>query len=332
MLGKNKYKAYYSFCLSIMILLIIGLVGFSNEVFAQKAKRRSSKAGASEALAAINTIPYSIEVTEESTKKGVVLTLAVEQVTIVHCPEEPLQILFGNNEGIDVSETKPGRTEIYLRPRIAQINTNVVVEMASGPVVLYLHTVEIKGGAKVGQFTSEVVIKNSAYKDALVDARKELDKSKQEANTLKTHITQLEDKLKEKAVSACQESKEDLVKLVENIAQFNERRSSIEILSGKAKVSQIGKLQAVKDGYIVTVAVENRSKDYISMDSASIQGFNLLTTFIAGGRKISSKAEGRFSFLIEVPPNTTNTAETQQNLPKELVLIINQTPVTLKIS
>jgi hypothetical protein len=143
----NSLKTTLLFSM-IMVILFNGVV-FDNAVFAQSRNTNKSSKSSNLETSPINAIPYLIEATEESTKKGLIITLAVEQVTIIRCPEEPLQILFGNNEGIDVSETKPGRTEIYLRPRVSSINTNVVIEMASGPIMLYLRTVEIKGGAKV---------------------------------------------------------------------------------------------------------------------------------------------------------------------------------------
>lgn len=320
--------------LMTLLLSVILLVNFSN-VFAQtKAKRRSTKASANEVVTAASNIPYSLEVTEESTKKGLIITLAVDQVTIIHCPEEALQILFGNNEGVDVSETKPGRTEIYLRPRLAQINTNVVVEMASGPVILYFKTVEIKGGAKVGQFTSEVMIKNSAYKDALIQARAELEKSKQENATLKAETEKLSGQLKEKTITACQEGKKDLLRLVETSLQIRDKRNSVSILGGKAKLHQIGRMQRTSQGILVNLAIENIGKDYISIDDVSSQTGNLVTSGITNNRKISPKSEINYSLLIEDGQNSSSTATTTEgnNALTEITIIINQIPVKLKIS
>lgn len=322
-----------------LLLSVILLVNFSN-VFAQtKAKRRSTKASANEVVTAASNIPYSLEVTEESTKKGLIITLAVDQVTIIHCPEEALQILFGNNEGMDVSETKPGRTEIYLRPRLGQINTNVVIEMASGPVVLYLRTVEIKGGAKVGQFSSEIIIKNSAYKDALVQARGELEKSKQENATLRAESEKLSGQLKEKTITACQEGKKDLLRIVETALQIKDKRNTVSILGGKAKLHQIGRMQRTSQGILVNIAIENIGKDYISIDDLTAQTGNVVTSGITNNRKISPKSEINYSLLIEDSQNSPNTTSNSgnnvteaNNALSEITIVINQIPVKLKIS
>jgi hypothetical protein len=332
--SNNKLKCTVLFSLILVVLC-------NSVVFAQNnSKRKSTKANASEAITAVNTIPYSLDVTEESTKKGLVIILAVEQVTIIHCPEEPRQILFGNSEGIDVSETKPGRTEIYLRPRLAQINTNVVVEMESGPIILYLRTIEIKGGAKVGQFTSEVVIKNSAYKESLVKAKDELEKANKEIVSLKGDIEKVSLELKEKNEHLCQEGKKDLVRIVETSLQLKEKRNTVtvQIPNGKAKVHQLGRMQRTNQGLLVNIAVENLGKDFISIDGISSQSGNIITNTIGNTRRVSAKAELNFSFLIEdnqgSSANTSSDSGSTQeaNLANELTIIINQTPVKLKIS
>lgn len=341
MLTSNKTR-YFS--LFILVLMLVTVIFPSNQMtLAQSKSSKSTKTATREALSAINTIPYSLDVTEESTKKGLIITLAVEQVTIIRCPEEPLQVLFGNNEGIDVSETKPGRTEIYLRPRVPQINTNVVIEMASGPVMLYLRTIEIKGGAKVGQFTAEVMIKNSAYKEALIKVKDELEVAKKEIGELETKVTDLTNDLKTKEFTNCQEKKEDLLRLIENTQQFSQRVNVVQALSGKVKISQIGRLQAIKGGFIVSVAIENKTNGFISIDSVNAQSFALLTTFVGNSRKIAAKSELKLSFLIETNSNTStldtvnisnteNKVEAEQNIPKDLTIVINQTPITLKIN
>lgn len=335
---KKMHSLKLKTLISIVLVILINSISINSIVFAQsRSKRKSTKASASEVSTAINTVPYTIEVTEESTKKGLIITLAVEQVTIIHCPEEPLQILFGNNEGIDVSETKPGRTEIYLRPRLAQINTNVVVEMASGPIMLYLRTMEIKGGAKVGQFTSEVVIKNSAYKEALVKAKEELEKANKEIVNLKGDIEKANVELKEKKQSLCQESKKSLVAIVENSLQFKEKRNSVQLANGKGKVHQVGRLQRTNQGLLINVCIENSGKDFLSVDGISAQTGNVITNIIGNSRKVSPKAELNFSLLIEDTENSNSTifadSNVQEtNLANELTIIINQIPIKLKIS
>lgn len=356
----------------IMLVMFNGVVSEVNNVFAQSRNtNKSNKASKTNVeTSPINAIPYLIEVTEESTKKGLIITLAVEQVTIIRCPEEPLQILFGNNEGIDVSETKPGRTEIYLRPRVSSINTNVVIEMASGPIMLYLRTVEIKGGAKVGQFTAEVMVKNSAYKEALIKTRDELALAQKEIVDLKGTVDKLSIELKEKNIALCQEEKRDLLRIVEVSLQNKQKRNIVSILGGKAKISQVGSLQRTSRGLLLNIAIENTAKDFLAINDISCVGANIVGNSIDNIRRVAPKSELNYSFLIELNQgsnnnddfgvsarvdasvtnlNASNNANRDPNssssfmdnskssttnitIPSELTLIVNQTPVKLKIS
>lgn len=362
-----------SLLFSMIMMVLFNSVVFDNVVFAQSRNtNKSTKSNkAIVETSPINAIPYLIEVTEESTKKGLIITLAVEQVTIIRCPEEPLQILFGNNEGIDVSETKPGRTEIYLRPRVSLINTNVVIEMASGPIMLYLRTVEIKGGAKVGQFTAEVMVKNSAYKEALIKTRDELALAQKEIVDLKSNVDKLSIELKEKNVALCQEEKRDLLRIVEVSLQNKQKRNIVSILGGKAKIGQVGNLQRTSRGILLNIAIENTGKDFLSINDISCVGANIVGNSIDNIRRVAPKSELNYSFLIELnqgsntndddfgvsarvdanasnsnssnnvnnspsSPNSsssfTDSNKSSTNIPTELNLIVNQTPVKLKIS
>jgi hypothetical protein len=364
----NSLKTTLLFSM-IMVILFNGVV-FDNAVFAQSRNTNKSSKSSNLETSPINAIPYLIEATEESTKKGLIITLAVEQVTIIRCPEEPLQILFGNNEGIDVSETKPGRTEIYLRPRVSSINTNVVIEMASGPIMLYLRTVEIKGGAKVGQFTAEVMVKNSAYKEALIKTRDELALAQKEIVDLKSNVDKLSIELKEKNTALCQEEKRDLLRIVEVSLQNKQKRNIVSILGGKAKIGQVGNLQRTNRGLLLNISIENTGKDFLSINDITCVGANIVGNGLDNIRRVAPKSELNYSFLIElnqsnntnddfgvsarVDANATNSITSNNpsnnsinnpnsngfmdnrssttNIPSELTLIVNQTPVKLKIS
>lgn len=371
LLSSLKASLLFSMIMLVMFNGVVSGVSEVNNVFAQSRNtNKSNKASKTNVETnPINAIPYLIEVTEESTKKGLIITLAVEQVTIIRCPEEPLQILFGNNEGIDVSETKPGRTEIYLRPRVSSINTNVVIEMASGPIMLYLRTVEIKGGAKVGQFTAEVMVKNSAYKEALIKTRDELALAQKEIVDLKGNVDKLSIELKEKNIALCQEEKRDLLRIVEVSLQNKQKRNIVSILGGKAKISQVGSLQRTSRGLLLNIAIENTAKDFLAINDISCVGANIVGNGIDNIRRVAPKSELNYSFLIELnqgsnnddfgvsarvdasvtnlnasnnasrDPNSTSSfmdnsksSTTNITIPSELTLIVNQTPVKLKIS
>lgn len=312
----------------VVVILVSFLSSFSSVTLAQRAKKRNSSRTATETVESVS-VPYTIDMNEESVKKGAIITLAVDAVTIIRCPEEPLQILFGKADGLDVSETKPGRTEIYLRPRIAQINTNIVIEMKSGPVALQVRTVEVKGGAHTGNYTGEIIIKNSGYKDQLIHANEALEKAILETTQLKDQIEKLKVANNEKALAACNENKVDLLKLVESMLQINDRRNSSEALKGQIRVSQIGKLQKTTTGYILNLAIENKGKqEFISLDDIKVVGSNVIQTSNSGsGRKINRNSEGRCSFLIEV-----DSSGDLSSTPSMVNLMISGTPITLKVS
>lgn len=314
--------------LLVVLILLSIILNFSSSTFGQKARKRNSARATEEAIVSVS-VPYTVDMNEDTVKKGGIITLAVDAVTIVRCPEEPLQILFGKSDGLDVSETKPGRTEIYLRPRIAQISTNIVIEMKSGPVALQVKTVEIKGGAHTGNYTGEIIIKNSGYKDQLIHTTEALEKAKLENSQLKDEVEKLKAANNEKMIAACTEGKTDLLKLVESMLQINDRRNSSEALKGQIRVSQIGKLQKTSTGYILNLAIENKGKqEFISLDDIKVLGGSVIQTTNSGaGHKITRNSEGRYSFLIEV-----ESGGELNNIPSTVNLMISGTPLSLKIS
>lgn len=314
--------------LLLVFILLVVILNISNTTFAQKTRKRNSARATEEAIVSVS-VPYTVDITEETIKKGAVITLAVDAVTTVRCPEEPLQILFGKADGLDVSETKPGRTEIYLRPRIAQLSTNIVIEMHSGSVALQVKTIEIKGGAHTGNYTGEIIVKNTGYKDELIKTTEALAKAKVENTQLKDEVEKLKVANNEKMIAACTEGKTDLLKLVESMLQINDRRNSSEALKGQIRVSQIGKLQKTSTGYILNLAIENKGKqEFISLDDIKVLGGSVIQTTNSGaGRKITRNSEGRYSFLIEV-----ESGGEVNNIPSSVNLMISGTPLSLKIS
>ena len=57
---------------------------------------------------------YSLEIDDIRNKDGEIITLAIDAVTIIHCPEAPMQVILGNETAVAMKETLPTQTDIYI--------------------------------------------------------------------------------------------------------------------------------------------------------------------------------------------------------------------------
>lgn len=287
-------------------------------------KRKDSVNTAQPAPILLRT-PYALEVTEDSGAKGLTAILAVGRVSIIHCPEEPTQILFGDESVLDHEQSVTNaQTAIYLRPRAGNLDTNIVIELKSGPIVIYVKTLEVKGGASVGQYTGEITIKNNKYKTDLATTTEELNTAKAEITKLTGEIEKLQAEKKTQVVAVCQEDKAALLKLLETNLIISDRHNTIE--NKQVSVTQIGKIQRTSSGgYLINLAIENKSKEFVSLEDIKIANGKVIE--ISKGRKISPKAETKIVCLFE-----SDIAPELQTPPKEVVLVIGNITVTVKIS
>lgn len=323
--------SYLLLTMLTICLILTSSNSTTNNALAQTKKKLKAVNNSTSSTKNITTkvkVPYIIEVDNESAKNGVTITLAVNAVTIIRCPEEPVKFLPGSTVGIDVFQAAEfdknlGRNEIYVRPRIAGINTNLVIEFASGPTIIYFKIIEVEGGNNAGDFTGEVVIKNSYYTNTLAETKNSLLASNKELDTLKSRIQELEKQLKEKATSSCQEDRLTTLRLIEDSVIFTSKKNTIA--EANVSISQIGRVQKVKGGWIINIAIENRSKNFLSLDSVESPSSKVLTTWSLP-KKLSPKAETKTSFFLEIQD------ETFSEMPNELTLLISGTPLKLKTS
>lgn len=187
--------------------------------------------------------------------------------------------------------------------------------------ILYFKIIEVNGGNNAGDFTGEVVIKNSHYKDLLADSQASLLASNKEVDKLKSRIQELEKQSLEKVTSACQEDRLTTLRLVEDAVIFTSQKNTIG--QSNLRVSQIGRVQKVKGGWIVSLAIENRSKDFLSLETVESTSGKVITTWSLP-KKLSPKAETKISFFIE--------DENLSQMPNELTLLVSGSPLKVKTS
>ena len=332
---------------SLIICIILVVAIAKDSVLAQsKKKLKAVEANSSIKTTANIKVPYIVEIDTESAKNGVTITLATNAVTIIRCPEEPVNFLPGSTIGIDVFQAADfekdlGRNEIYVRPRVAGINTNLAIEFASGPIVIYFKIIEVPGGNNAGDFTGEVVIKNSHYKNELIETKSSLASTTKDNESLKARIAELEKQLKEKVVSSCQEDRLTTLRLVEDSVIFITKKNTVQ--QSNIAISQLGRVQKVKGGWILNLAIENKGKDFLSLDSLETNLGKVLTTWSLP-KKLSPKVETKLSLFIEdqpLEPQSQSQSPLQsalqaqsplQNGQIELTLLISGSPIKLKTS
>ncbi len=321
-------KRVYLLLTIIVSLLVLGTAKESLALDNSKRKVKAVEANASNNVTTIaKKVPYSIEITEQSAPLGSVITLATNAITIIKCPEEPVNFHLGSTIGIDAYQAAEfdksvGRNEIYVRPRVdaAGINTNLVIEFQSGPIAIYFHVIELKNGNNAGDFTGEVVIKNSHYKDELTQANQKLLAANTENEKLLAHTKELEKQLQDKITSACDEDKLTILRIVEDNVIFTTRKNTIE--QANIKISQLGRLQKTKNGWIISFVLENRTKDFVSLNKIESLSNKVITTWELP-KKLSPKAETKLSLLIDAD---------LKEMPTEVTFFIGSTPLKVKTS
>ncbi len=311
--------------LLVTIIITLLVVGTTKQTFAVDNKKKV-KAVEANATSTVK-VPYSLEVTEESGSLGLVITLATNAITTIKCPEEPVSFKPGSTIGIDVYQASDfdkalHRNEIYIRPRAeaAGTNTNLVIEFASGPIAIFFRVVEVKGGNNAGDFTSEVIIKNSFYKDELARANETALASKAENEKLLARTKELEKQLQDKINSACDEDKLTILRIIEDSIVFTTRKNTIE--QPNVKISQLGRLQKTKNGWIASFIIENRTKDFIPLNKVESLSNKVFSTWELP-KKLSPKTETKVSFLIDAD---------LKEMPTEVTFFIGTTPLKVKTS
>lgn len=282
------------------------------------------------------TLPYSVVIDPTSKKRQEVI-LAVNTVTTVRCPETPGNLAIGNDIGLDQDKFKNGGHGFFLRPTQAGLSTNIVVDFnGKWTAEFYITVVNVKDGARPGDFTGEVIIQKPGYQTALESAETELDKTREEATKLQGRVTALEQELKQQAQIKIDRDHLEILKLVETYAQGSYRQyPTIDLAGGRARVRQLDRAQRTEQGWIVVYEIENRAKEQLSLSDVKTDQYRVLTTSV--NRQISPKVKARVAFLIEYPTSngTVGIEDTKDSspaqTPKQLNVSISGDSATLKI-
>jgi hypothetical protein len=113
-------------------------------------------------------VPYQITVGDTPPERTRVV-LAVGALTTVVTPEPVLQFTCGAPETLDVKQSDAKATvhALYLRPVKAAESVTITVEMAGGLVSFFATVIQVKGGARAGNFSGEIQITPRFHQDAL---------------------------------------------------------------------------------------------------------------------------------------------------------------------
>lgn len=310
--------------ISLLMLSIITAI-FPNSLAAQNNRRIRSRANVDAAKPAL---PYSI-VIDPASNQRVEIILAVNTVTTVRCPETPGNLAIGNDAGLDQDKFKNGGYGFFLRPRQAGLSTNIVIDFnGKWTAEFYIKVVEVKGGARPGDFTGEVIIQKPNYQSELESALAGLSKSRAEVDRLQGRVSELETELKQQQQTKVEHNQIEVLKLVETYAQASYKPSPVvELAEGRARACQIGRAQRAGLGWLIVFEIENRAKEQLTISNARIDQYRVLTT--SDNRQIPFKAKARIAFLIE--PLEANGSEATL-LPRQLNIVINGVSATLKIT
>lgn len=319
---------------SLLLVLLTMLVpfGFSAEIaLAQERHHHNAKTNMD--VAATPRLPYSVEVNDESSRKGVVIILAVNAVSTFKCSEAPLQVVFGDPDGLDVTESDPNAAvhNIYVRPSKDKISTNMVIEMKSGPVTLNLRSIERKDGAQVGDYNYEVVVKSASSRSELAAAQAAATKANEQVEKLKTQLAAEQKKQQttptqaEKLLPASESAVADLLHLIE--AQNQLSTNFTDVAKGRGRLWQLGKPVKYGNGWFVVYEIENRSKDQLSIDQWTANSGQVQGT-LTGPRKLPPHTTARIGLYLQ-PGVSSNGMAASDSL--QLTISVSGSTATVKV-
>lgn len=155
--------------------------------------------------------------------------LALGESTIFRCPEEPLQLVFGDPSGFQVVEAteQSKRTEFYLIPTRANVSTNLWIELKSGPVSARLKTVAVKGGAQPSDYNGEVIVREAGYKESLSHAIAKV-------KTLEQRIAEVESSTKREVADAQRRAT-----IILDEAKTKGQMTAFALLTTEARATQV---------------------------------------------------------------------------------------------
>lgn len=243
------------------------------------------------------------------------ITLAQGSTTIFHCPEEPLQFIVGDDVSLAVAqgdESGAAKYDLYVKALRPNVRTDFVIEMASGTVIVPVNTIAVKGGARVGQYNSEVYVRLPAYKDEIVKLREQVPELQQRAAEAelqaKRASAEAEQRLQEGLKQARERFLADAMYLYESQLMLKPFKARA-VQRGKIKLSQLSRAIRDKQGmWWATFKVEGKdSKNPLSLDNIEADG-NWKIISMSGGklpRAVPENSPLVVSLLLEPPAGTT---------------------------
>lgn len=305
--------------LTLTLIFLSLLNSLNPEVLAQVKSKTTNKTTPPAKLS------YSLDI-DISNRESEVITLAIDAVTVIHCPEAPTQVVVGNETAVAMKETLPTQTDIYITATKADVVSNLVIEFKHAKSIIHFRTTNVAGGPLPGTYTGEVFVKPNKVNSELVEVRKELDKSNEKINKLQAELTQVQKDANEKLAQALTQNSTDLLKLLEQAAIRDKLISTKPIEAnlpnsrGHIKISQVSHMLPSSKGNIVIFSLENDSKDSHSLDGVKSNGATVLTTFAS-----KNLTPGIYTYIaVLIDPSN--------NFDKEVLFIVDTIPVKVKIT
>jgi hypothetical protein len=324
----------------MLVIVIISLIvtnindgnnSLINTVYAQ-GKGRNKNVAKSTAVVAQ---PFTLEIDDTATRRGVMITVAVDAFTIIRCPKPPVQVIVGNEQAVVLQETLPTQTDVYIAARIAGVASNLILEFEDGQSIIHFQTISVTGGPRPGTYTQEVVLKPTAFKRELKDTTNQIESLSSEVDKLKAQLSekekQLSDKEQQQTITINKESKLSTLKLLEQ-ATYLGKLNTVEANLGTShkghiKISQASRVLRMGENNTIAVlfAIDNTGKDNHFLEFVRTNSSNTQVISTLDGARRLPVGTSYVAVLIEDSSNSLTPT-------KEVVFVINGTSVTVKIS
>ena len=256
-------------------------------------------------------LPYKVEVGEGITQPGAELIIAIGRVTVIHCPEAPLQVLLGkpalfinnpNDPGLPESVEGNTHTDFYLRP-IRVGRTNLIIEMKSATVDVSLRIVEVEGGARVGDYHGEAFVRLPKFREDSAATKQRLATVEGTLAECKASVLNLREEAERTKVLLPQQAEERA--FIDGLAAFQAAAAGISkgyksVSANSVNVRQVTKAVRTTSGsWWVVVEIENQQKGQtLFIQEISAERSRL---YISGGslRGIAPKEKLRVAVAIK---------------------------------
>ena len=324
----------------MLVIVIINLIATNindgnnsliNTVYAQ-GKGRNKNVAKSTAVVAQ---PFTLEIDDTATRRGVMITVAVDAFTIIRCPKPPVQVIVGNEQAVVLQETLPTQTDVYIAGKVAGVASNLILEFEDGQSIIHFQTISVTGGPRPGTYTQEVVLKPTAFKRELKDTTNQIETLTSEVDKLKVQLSekekQLSDKEQQQTVAINKDNKLSTLKLLEQ-ATYLGKLNTVEANLGTShkghiKISQASRVLRMGENNTIAVlfAIDNTGKDNHFLEFVRTNNSNTQVISTLDGARRLPVGTSYVAVLIEDSSNSLTPT-------KEVVFVINGASITVKIS